>query len=167
MDQTRARALLADERARLQQLLQAETGQPEPDDVGDEVDEADRRNAQETDLALDQLLQSRWAALQRAEARLAAGTYGRSVRSGQPIPDERLEADPLAELTVQEAAAAERGRFEEGDDAAGLASARHPFEVLDDDGITPEEEQATEEDYDEPPPEPDLGIHLERDNRTR
>ena len=167
MDQTRARALLADERTRLQQLLQAETGQPEPDDVGDEVDEADRRNAQETDLALDQLLQSRWAALQRAEARLAAGTYGRSVRSGQPIPDERLEADPLAELTVQEAAAAERGMFEEGDDAAGLASARHPFEVLDDDGITPEEEQATEEDYDEPPPEPDLGIHLERDNRTR
>jgi DnaK suppressor protein len=167
MDQTRARALLADERARLQQLLQAETSQPEPDDVGDEVDEADRRNAQETDLALDQLLQSRWAALQRAEARLAAGTYGRSVRSGQPIPDERLEADPLAELTVQEAAAAERGVFEEGDDAAGLASARHPFEVLDDDGITPEEEQATEEDYDEPPPEPDLGIHLERDNRTR
>jgi DnaK suppressor protein len=167
MDQTRARALLADERARLQQLLQAETSQPEPDDVGDEVDEADRRNAQETDLALDQLLQSRWAALQRAEARLAAGTYGRSVRSGQPIPDERLEADPLAELTVQEAAAAERGMFEEGDDAAGLVSAGHPFEVLDDDGITPEEEQASEEDYDEPPPEPDLGIHLERDNRTR
>ncbi|HKQ00534.1 MAG TPA: hypothetical protein VJ735_09415, partial [Actinomycetes bacterium] len=108
MDQTRARALLADERARLQQLLQAETSQPEPADVGDEVDDADRRNAQETDLALDQLLQSRWAALQRAEARLAAGTYGRSVRSDQPIPDERLEADPLAELTVQEAAAAER-----------------------------------------------------------
>ena len=57
--------------------------------------------------------------------------------------------------------------FEEGDDATGLVSARHPFEVLDDDGITPEEEQASEEDYDEPPPEPDLGIHLERDNRTR
>jgi DnaK suppressor protein len=167
MDQTRARALLADERTRLEQLLQAQISQPEPADLGDEVDEADRRNAQETDFALDQLLQSRWAALQRAEARLAAGTYGRSVRSGQPIPDERLEADPLAELTVQEAAAAERDIFEEGDDAAGLVSARHPFEVLDDDGITPEEEQATEEDYDEPPPEPDPGIHLERDNRTR
>ena len=166
MDQTRARALLADERARLQQLLQAETGQPEPDDVGDEVDEADRRNAQETDLALDQLLQSRWAALQRAEARLAAGTYGRSVRSGQPIPDERLEADPLAELTVQEAAAAERGMFEEGDDAAGLVSARHPFEVLADADITPEEAQASEDD-DEPAPEPSPGIHIERDDRPR
>ena len=28
---------------------------------------------------------------------------GRSVRSGAPIPDERLEADPAAELTVEEA----------------------------------------------------------------
>ena len=35
--------------------------------------------------------------------RLADGTYGRSVRSGDPIPDERLEADPAAELTVEEA----------------------------------------------------------------
>jgi RNA polymerase-binding transcription factor DksA len=25
------------------------------------------------------------------------------VRSGQPIPDDRLEADPAAELTVEEA----------------------------------------------------------------
>ena len=166
MDQARARALLAGERARLQRLLQAKASEPPAAELGDEVDDADRRNAQETDLALDQLLQSRWAALQRAEARLAAGTYGRSVRSGQPIGDERLEADPLAELTVEEVAAAEPGTIEEGDDAAGLVSARHPFEVLDDDGITPEEEQASEEDYDEPPPEPDLGIHLERDNRT-
>jgi DnaK suppressor protein len=38
-------------------------------------------------------------------ARLEAGTYGRSVRSGQPIPDERLEADPAAELTIEEARA--------------------------------------------------------------
>jgi RNA polymerase-binding transcription factor DksA len=27
------------------------------------------------------------------------------VQSGKPIPDERLEADPAAELTVEEAAA--------------------------------------------------------------
>ena len=49
------------------------------------------------------LARARLAALERAEARLAAGIYGRSVRSGRPIPDERLEADPLAELTVDEA----------------------------------------------------------------
>jgi DnaK suppressor protein len=44
-------------------------------------------------------------AIERAEQRLAAGTYGRSVRSGAVIPDERLEADPAAEFTVEEAAA--------------------------------------------------------------
>ena len=168
MDQAKARALLADERARLQRLLQAETGEPQPAELGDEVDDADRRNAEETELAVDQLLGARWAALARAEARLAAGSYGRSVASGQPIPDERLEADPLAELTVQEAAAAERGTLEEGDDAVGLVSAGHPFEVLADADITPEEEQASEEDdNDEPPPEPSPGIHLERDDPTR
>ena len=168
MDQAKARALLADERARLQRLLQAETGEPQPAEQGDEVDDADRRNAEETELAVDQLLGARWAALGRAEARLAAGSYGRSVASGQPIPDERLEADPLAELTVQEAAAAEHGTLEEGDDGAGLVSAGHPFEVLADADITPEEEQASEEDdNDEPPPEPILGIHIERDDRTR
>ena len=102
-----------------------------------------------------------------AEARLAAGSYGRSVRSGQPIPDERLAADPLTELTVEEAAATERGALEAGHDAVGLASAGHPFEVLAEPDITPEEEQATEEDDDEPAPEPSLGIHIERDDRTR
>ncbi len=167
MDQARARALLAGERARLQWLLQAETGEPQAAELGDEVDDADRRNAEETGMAVDQLLRARWEALERAEARLAAGSYGRSVRSGQPIPDERLEADPLAELTVQEAAAAEREAPPEDDDAVGLVSPGHPFEVLAQADITPEEEQASEEDDDEPAPEPSPGIHLERDHRTR
>jgi DnaK suppressor protein len=168
MDQTRARALLAAERVQLKRLLQAETGEPQAVDVGDEVDDADRRNAEETGTAVDQLLQARWAALERAEARLAAGSYGRSVHSGRPIPDERLEADPLAELTVEEAAAAECGTLEGGHDAVGLASVSHPFEVLADPDITPEEEQASEEDDDEEPAlEPSLGIHIERDDRTR
>jgi DnaK suppressor protein len=167
MDQAQARALLASERGRLQRLLQAETSRPPTADQGDEVDDADRRNAEQTGMAVDQLLRGRWAALQRAEARLAAGSYGRSVRSGQPIPDERLEADPLAELTIQEAAAAEPGALEEGDNAVGLVSAGHPFEVLADADITPEEEQASEEDDDEPAPEPSFGIHIERDDRTR
>jgi DnaK suppressor protein len=167
MDQAQARALLAGERARLQRLLQAETSRPQPAELGDEVDEADRRNNEQTGRAVDQLLRARWAALERAEARLAAGSYGRSVHSGQPIPDERLEADPLAELTVQEAAAAQPGALGEGEDAAGLVSAGHPFEVLADADITPEEEQASEEDDDEPAPEPSLGIHIERDDRSR
>ena len=158
--------MIASERARLERLLRAEAGEPQAADLGDEVDDADRRDAAQTDTAVDRLLRARWAALQRAEARLAAGSYGRSVRSGRPIPDERLEADPLAELTVEEAAAAERGALEEDDDAVGLASADHPFEVLQDARITPEEEQADEDD-DEPGPGPSLGIHVDRDDRAR
>ena len=48
MDQARARALLAGERARLQRLLRAETGKPEAAELGDEVDDADRRDAEQT-----------------------------------------------------------------------------------------------------------------------
>ena len=167
MDQAQARALLASERARLQRLLQAAAGEPQAAELGDEVDDADRRNAEQSGMAVDQLLRARWTALQRAEARLAAGSYGRSVRSGQPIPDERLEADPLAELTVQEAAAAEPSTVEEADAAVGLVSADHPFEVLADPDVTPEEEQASEEDDDEPAPEPSPGIHIEPHNQAR
>jgi DnaK suppressor protein len=47
-------------------------------------------------------LHGQLAAVERAEARLAAGTYGLSVESGQPIPDARLEAFPTAELTADE-----------------------------------------------------------------
>jgi hypothetical protein len=76
MDQTQARVLLAGERARLQQLRQAAAGEPQAAELGDEVDDADRRNAEETGLAVDQLLRARWAALVRAEARLARGRAG-------------------------------------------------------------------------------------------
>jgi DnaK suppressor protein len=155
MDQAQARALLAGERARLERLLAAGAETPDPVDLGDEVDD------------VNQLLRARWAALERAEARLAAGSYGRSVRSGRPIPDERLEADPLAELTVQEAASMQRGTVEEGGDAVGLKSARYPFEVLDDADITPEEEQAGEEDDDESAPEQATGVRVDRDDRLR
>jgi DnaK suppressor protein len=54
-------------------------------------------------------LEDELAALERAEARLAAGTYGLSIESGEPIPDERLEANPLAERTVTEERRFERG----------------------------------------------------------
>lgn len=166
MDQARARALVAQERARLERLRAAGPSGPDEADLGDEVDDADRRNAEETSLAISELLRDRWVALERAEARLAAGDYGRSVRSGRPIPDERLEADPLAELTVEEAAAGEGGVLEEeGDDAVGLTSPSHPYEVLEDADITPEEELAGEEDEDEPAPEGTQGLHVERDDR--
>src|SRR6266508_2457130 len=161
MDQAHAGVLLAEERARLERLLAAEPGGPDAAEVGDEVDDADRRDATQTGAAVNWLLRARWAALERAEARLAAGSYGRSV------PDERLEADPLAELTVEEAAAAERDAVREADDAGGLVSAGHPFEVLEDADITPEEERADEEDDDEPAPGRAQGMRVERDDRLR
>ena len=54
-------------------------------------------------------LRAELAAVERAEARLAAGTYGLSIESGEPIPDERLEAVPTAERTADEQARYERG----------------------------------------------------------
>lgn len=47
-------------------------------------------------------LRGQLEALERAEARLAAGTYGLSIESREPIPDERLEAVPTAERTMEE-----------------------------------------------------------------
>jgi hypothetical protein len=95
MDQAQVRALLAGERPRLQRLLQADTGRPQAAELGDEVDDADRRDAAQTGMAVDQLLRARWAALERAEARLAAGSYGRSVRSGQGSPTSGWRPSPL------------------------------------------------------------------------
>ena len=113
MDKARARALLDQERRRLD-LLGRAVARDHDDAVAvssgleDQVDGAGRRVAEETSQALGERLRDRWGALERAEARLAAGTFGASILSGRPIPDERLEAFPLAELTVQEAAQRDR-----------------------------------------------------------
>ena len=104
MDADRARELLAAERQRIEREL-AGFGRDEGEPQDEDIDEGD----QATDLYQDELDESRQndlrdqlAAVERAEERLAAGTYGLSVESGQPIPDERLEARPTAELTVEE-----------------------------------------------------------------
>ena len=113
MDQERARTLLEEERRRLEQLqasIAADQDRVTADTkvAEDLVDGATRRVEEETDEAIARQLDHRLRALQRAEARLAAGSYGRSVLSGRAIPDERLEAFPLAELTVDEESARER-----------------------------------------------------------
>ena len=63
----------------------------------------------ELDEGLGDDLREQLAALERAEGRLADGTYGLSIKSGLPIPDERLEAVPTAELTADEARAETEG----------------------------------------------------------
>ena len=110
MDEEQARARVRTERAEVQSLLaEAEAAgrqdRESEDDVGDIADPAQSLTAEGMDDAIAASLRDRLAALDRAEQRLDAGTYGRSVRSGRPIPDERLEADPAAELTVAEAQA--------------------------------------------------------------
>jgi DnaK suppressor protein len=110
MDAKRAKELLDDERRRVEGLL-ASTREDsasefdEAKETGDIEDPAEPLTSEEGDEAVIESLQNRLAAIDRAEDRLANGTFGRSVRSGAVIPDERLEADPAAELTVEEAEA--------------------------------------------------------------
>ncbi len=106
MDADHARELLARERERIEaeiRSLAAEAG------ATDEVtgDEASELAEAELDDQLADDLRDELAAVERAEQRLAAGTYGLSVESGEAIPDERLEALPTAERTV-----AEQARFD-------------------------------------------------------
>ena len=108
MDDERARELLASERLRTERLLTDLTAERQADRTaanqeGDMFDSAEPLTAQGTDDAVVAELQGRLEALDRAEKRLDSGTFGYSIRSGEPIPDDRLEADPASELTVEEA----------------------------------------------------------------
>jgi DnaK suppressor protein len=110
MDEDQARARLRAERAEVEGLLtDAESaGQQDraaEDETGDIADAAQPLTAQGMDDAIAASLRDRLAALDRALQRLDEGSYGRSILSGQAIPDERLDADPAAELTVEEARA--------------------------------------------------------------
>jgi DnaK suppressor protein len=119
MDLERARARLEEERERLLAIRRGLTGErgivgfgdtgelssadQHPGDVGTETYEQEQTA---TLLAqVDQELADIDAALKRVEN----GTYGYSVLSGDPIPEERLEALPAARYTVEEQARLERG----------------------------------------------------------
>ncbi len=111
MDDVRARALLQAERARVEGLLGETTNAAREDrsfaneQPADAADPATGLTDELEDDAVLVQLRDRLDAITRAERRLEEGTYGRSVRSGEPIPDARLEADPAAELTADEARA--------------------------------------------------------------
>jgi len=101
----RARELLAKERSRIEGLLSSLNREGplegdtrvEPGDLDSEDLYQDEFNATRAEDLRREL-----EAVDRAEARLADGTYGLSVESGKPIPDARLEAFPTAERTVEE-----------------------------------------------------------------
>jgi DnaK suppressor protein len=103
MDPERARALLATERERIERALRR-LGHQDTGEEADELNQASDLYQDELDEGLADDLRAELAAVERAESRLAAGTYGLSIESGQAIPDERLEVFPTAERTVEEEA---------------------------------------------------------------
>ena len=100
MNDARAKELLAAARAEAEQelaRLERSDGEEEGDPGTDlRDDEQDAGRAQE--------LRDRLAAIERAEHRVADGTYGTSVESGDAIPDGRLELIPWADRTTDEEA---------------------------------------------------------------
>ena len=105
MDGEQARALLQAERERIERALHAHRA--EQSDELSSADSADLGSdvlTEELDEGLSDDLRAELEAVERAEARLAAGTYGFSIESGDPIPDERLQALPAAERTAAEQA---------------------------------------------------------------
>ena len=104
MDAERARELLKAERERIERALRrlAPADDSEPADEFDPANLAADLYQDELDEGREQELRDQLAAVERAEVRLAAGTYGLSIESGEPIPDERLEIIPTAERTAAE-----------------------------------------------------------------
>ena len=114
MDEHRARALVARERRRIEAALAELASEDQGEDASrfDQTGESSGVGSdiqhEMVDSAVAAALQDELAAVVRAEARIADGTFGLSVDSGARIPDERLEAEPLAERTVEE-----QSRFEQ------------------------------------------------------
>ena len=108
MNETRAREIVARERARVETLLTElhgdlrATGSLQGQQTGELEESGSGLEAESVEVAVAANLRAELAAVERAEARIANGSYGRSVESGLPIPDQRLEAEPLAERTVEE-----------------------------------------------------------------
>lgn len=108
MDYNKAHDLLRAERLRVQELLDhtevdAQDDRSATNEQGDMSDSAPPLIAEQEEAAIMEGLRERLAMIERAELRLVNKTYGLSIRSGRPISDERLEADPAAEVTAEEA----------------------------------------------------------------
>jgi DnaK suppressor protein len=110
MDDERARELLETERRRITDEL-AGLGLEPVDELSstDLADDASDLYQEEVDVGRIDALRDQLSAVDRAEERLREGRFGLSVESGDPIPDDRLEAFPTAERTITEQERLERG----------------------------------------------------------
>ena len=105
MDDERAREMLVAERKRLERAISRHMHEDDgehSDPFFDPGNLAAKLYEDELEESLEEDLRVQLAALERAEQRLAAGTYGLSIESGKPITDERLEVLPTAERTAEE-----------------------------------------------------------------
>ena len=119
-----------------------------PSDVASDVLE------QEFDRSLDLALTTQLAEIDRALARVDAGSYGRCTVCDQPISTSRLDAVPWAERCVTHQAATER------DDERVLDPAV-PFALLDESTESDDEDDHTELASEE------LALHLEYERTQR
>ena len=108
VNERRARELVAGERSRVEAALAGlnseihDEGSLQRQQTGEYEDAGSALGTESITVALAADLREQLIAVGRAEERIARGTYGRSVDSGASIPDDRLEAEPLAERTVEE-----------------------------------------------------------------
>jgi len=109
MDDAKAAELLARERARIEKALSGIGPADDRDEPRDASDDANELFDEELGEGVAERLRQELEAIGRAEERLAAGKYGLSIESGEPIPDGRLEAVPWAERTADEQSRYERG----------------------------------------------------------
>lgn len=117
MDERRIRALLADERARLEGLRQglseaalpveAETG-VDPGAGGHLADAGSEMFERSRDLSIVEDVESQLAEVDHAMSRVEHGTYGRCEACGRRIGAERLQARPAARFCLEDQRAAER-----------------------------------------------------------
>ena len=97
------RRRLEDERRRILRLLQAPTAAAPSDEEQTELEETAQRATERTQqLGIAESERALLLDIERALAKLSAGTYGVSEKTGDPIPYERLAAMPWARTGVDE-----------------------------------------------------------------
>lgn len=120
MDDSQARSILDAERERLgtiqadlrsegldpaseEDLTDASAVEQHSSDVGTDTHDRSR------DLGLLEQVEAELRDIEDALRRLEEGSYGRCEVCGQPIPDERLEANPTARFDIEHERARESG----------------------------------------------------------
>lgn len=104
-DQDALRAVLTEHRANLREEIEGQGADPDSDEVTfvDDAGFSDRSHSTEERsklISVVRALRSNLHDVERALAKMDAGTYGTCERCGRPIAPERLEALPWAMLCI-------------------------------------------------------------------